>query len=61
LNGVYLLEKGAVAAANGFALAPSGFAARVATVFADLGSGVPAAALDRLQDLIVETCGLSSR
>jgi len=62
LNGVYLLnEKGAVAAANGFALAPSGFAARVAAVFADLGSGVPAAALDRLQELIVETRGLSSR
>jgi predicted nucleotidyltransferase len=62
LNGVYLLnEKGAVAAADGFALAPSGFAARVATIFADLGSGVPAAALDRLQELIVETRGLSFR
>jgi predicted nucleotidyltransferase len=62
VNGVYLLnEKGAVAAVDGFALAPSGFAARVATIFADLGSGVPAAALDRLQELIVETRGLSSR
>jgi hypothetical protein len=62
LNGVYLLnEKGAVAAANGFALAPSGFAVRVAAVFADLGSGVPAAGLGRLRDLIVETRGLSSR
>jgi hypothetical protein len=62
LNGVYLLnEKGAVAAADGFALAPSGFAARVAAVFADLGSGVPAAGLDRLRDLIVETRSLSFR
>jgi predicted nucleotidyltransferase len=62
LNGVYLLnEKGAVAAAGGFALTPRDFAARVAAVFADLGSGVPAAALDRLQELIVETRGLSSR
>jgi predicted nucleotidyltransferase len=62
LNGVYLLnEKGAVAAANGFALTPVDFAARVATVFADLGSGVPAAGLDRLRDLIVETRGLSFR
>ena len=62
VNGVYLLnEKGAVAAVDGFALAPSGFAARVAAVFADLGSGVPAAALDRLQELIVETRGFSFR
>jgi predicted nucleotidyltransferase len=62
LNGVYLLnEKGAVAAAGGFARAPSDFAVRVTAVFADLGSGVPAAGLDRLRDLIVETRGLSSR
>jgi hypothetical protein len=62
LNGVYLLnEKGAVAAAGGFARAPSSFAVRVAAVFADLGSGVPAAGLDRLRDLIVETRGLSAR
>src|SRR5437879_13322135 len=54
-------REGAVAAVNGFALTPVDFAARVATVFADLGSGVPAAGLDRLRDLIVETCGLSSR
>jgi hypothetical protein len=33
----------------------------VAAIFADLGSGVPAAALDRLQELIVETRGLSFR
>ena len=60
--GVYLLnEKGAVAAAGGFARAPSSFAVRVAAVFADLGSGVPAAGLDRLRDLIVETRGLSAR
>jgi len=62
LNGVYLLnEKGAVVAAGGFARTPSSFAVRVAAVFADLGSGVPAAGLDRLRDLIVETRGLSAR
>src|SRR3981081_2430362 len=49
LNGVYLLnEKGAVAAAGGFARAPSSFAVRVAAVFADLGSGGPAARPDPL-------------
>ena len=48
LNGVYLLnEKGAVAAADGFALSPTGFAQRVAGLFADLGSGNHAAGLDR--------------
>jgi hypothetical protein len=62
LNGVYLLnEKGAVAAVDGFALSPPGFAKRVARLFADLGSGKHAAGLDRLQDLVVETCGLSAR
>ena len=62
LNGVSLLnEKGAVAAAGGFARAPSDFAVRVTAVFADLGSGVPAAGLDRLRDLIVETRSLSAR
>ncbi|HTB41522.1 MAG TPA: DUF4037 domain-containing protein, partial [Reyranella sp.] len=62
LNGVYLLnEKGAVAAAGGFALAPRDFAARVASVFADLGSGAHAAGLDRLGELIAETRGLSFR
>ena len=62
LNGVYLLnEKGAVAAAGGFARAPSDFTVRVTAVFADLGSGVPAAGLDRLRDLIVETRSLSAR
>ena len=56
LNGVYLLnEKGAVAAVDGFALSPTGFAKRVASLFADLGSGNHAAGLDRLQELIVET------
>jgi predicted nucleotidyltransferase len=62
LNGVYLLnEKGAVAAAGGFALTPRDFAARVASVFADLGSGAHAAGLDRLSGLIVDTRGLSFR
>jgi hypothetical protein len=62
LNGVYLLnEKGAVAAADGFALSPPDFARRVASLFADLGSGNHAAGLDHLQELIVETRGLSFR
>jgi predicted nucleotidyltransferase len=59
LNGVYLLnEKGAVAAVDGFARRPMDFAARVARLFADLGSGAHAAALDRLDALIVETQAL---
>ena len=62
LNGVYLLnEKGAVAAVDGFALSPTDFAKRVASLFADLGSGNHAAGLDGLQELIVETRGFSSR
>ena len=62
LNGVYLLnEKGAVAAVDGFARSPTGFAKRVAHLFADLGSGKHAAGLDCLQELITETCGLSAR
>jgi predicted nucleotidyltransferase len=62
LNGVYLLnEKGAVAAADGFARRPMDFATRVTRLFADLGSGAHAAGLDRLDELIVETCELSSR
>ena len=62
LNGVYLVnEKGAVAAVDGFALRPADFAARVRQLFADLGAGAHAAGLDRLEALIVETRGLSSR
>jgi hypothetical protein len=62
LNGVYLLnEKGAVEAVDGFARKPPDFAARVASVFADLGSGAHASGLDRLDGLIVETRGLSFR
>ena len=62
LNGVYLLnEKGAVAAADGFALAAIGLRGARGGRLCHLGSGVPAAGLDRLRDLIVETRGLSSR
>jgi predicted nucleotidyltransferase len=62
MNGVYLLnEKGAVAAVDGFALSPPGFAKRVASLFADLGSGNHAAGLDRLGEIIAETRRLSSR
>jgi hypothetical protein len=62
LNGVWLLnEKGAVAAVDGFALRPTDFALRVASVFADLGSDAHAAGLDRLEALIDETRALTSR
>ena len=62
LNGVYLLnEKGAVAAVDDFALSPPGFAKRVASLFADLGSGSHAAGLDRLGGLIAETQRISCR
>ena len=62
LNGVYLLnEKGAVAAVDGFALSPTDFAKRVASLFAELGSGNHAAGLDRLHELIADTGGLSFR
>jgi predicted nucleotidyltransferase len=61
LNGVYLLnEKGAVAAVDGFARRPPDFAARVARLFAELGAGAPAAGLDQLDALVVETESLSS-
>ncbi len=60
LNGVYLLnEKGAVAAAAGFARKPAGFAERVKAIYGDIGSGAPAAGLDRLAALIDETRSLS--
>lgn len=62
LNGVYLLnEKGAVAAVDGFARKPADFAARVAAVYADLGSGAHAEALDRLGALVSETTALQLR
>jgi predicted nucleotidyltransferase len=55
LNGCWLLnEKGAVAAVDGFALKPSDFAHDVARLYADLGAGKPAAALDRLEALMAE-------
>lgn len=55
-NGRYLLnEKGAVAAADGFARRPHDFAARVAAIYADLGCGAEVAALDGLQALVAET------
>jgi len=61
LNGVYLLnEKGAVAAVDGFPRRPEGFARRVASLYADLGAGAPATALDRLEALVGETRALSS-
>src|SRR5258708_39345530 len=59
INGVYLLnEKGTVAAAGGFALTPRDFAARVASVFADLGSGAAAAGPDRPGRPLIQTRGL---
>lgn len=56
LNGVYLLnEKGAVAAVDGFLRRPDDFASRVAGLYADLGRGAHAQALDQLEALIGET------
>lgn len=56
LNGVYLLnEKGAVAAVDRFARRPADFARRVTALYADLGAGAHAAALDGLAMLIEET------
>lgn len=56
LNGRWLLnEKGAVAAIAGFALKPTDFADNVARIYADLGMGKAAAALDRLETLLAET------
>ncbi|MFO1083341.1 MAG: nucleotidyltransferase domain-containing protein [Reyranellaceae bacterium] len=55
LNGVYLLnEKGAVTAVDGFARRPVDFARRVTGLYADLGGGAHATALDRLGTLIGE-------
>lgn len=56
LNGSWLMnEKGAVAAVDGFVLKPADFSQRIARVYADLGGGFPAAGLDRLEALVVET------
>lgn len=61
LNGVYLLnEKGAVAAVDGFARRPHDFANRVAALFAELGRGAHAAALDQLDALIADATELWS-
>ncbi|MFO1161466.1 MAG: nucleotidyltransferase domain-containing protein [Reyranellaceae bacterium] len=57
-NSMYLLnEKGAVAAADGFARCPTDFARRVTGLYADLGGGAHAAALDQLEGLISDTRG----
>jgi predicted nucleotidyltransferase len=62
LNGVYLLnEKGAVAAVDGMVHRPGRFSERVEEVYADLGSGGHASALDRLQSLIDDTRVLTDR
>jgi hypothetical protein len=59
LNGVWLLnEKGAVAAVEGLARKPADFSRRVAQLYADLGSGAAAGALDRLEALLAETQSL---
>jgi hypothetical protein len=56
LNGKWLLnEKGAVAEVDGFPLKPADFAPRIARVYADLGAGLHAVGLDRLEALVVET------
>lgn len=61
LNGVYLVnEKGAVAAVDSFPRRPTDFARRVADLYAHLGRGAHAAALDQLDGLISETGDLWS-
>jgi hypothetical protein len=56
LNGVYLLnEKGAVAGVESLARRPTDFAHRVAALYRDLGTGLHAQALDRLERLVSET------
>ncbi len=56
LNGIYLLnEKGAVGTVDGFAQRPKDFTRRVAGLYADLGRGAHALALDQLTALIGET------
>jgi hypothetical protein len=61
LNGAWLLnEKGAVAAIDGFARKPADFSQRVAQLYADLGAGQFADALDRLEALLAEAQSLWS-
>jgi hypothetical protein len=56
LNGVYLLnEKGAVAGVEALARRPADFAQRVADLYRELGNGLHAQALDRLDRLVSET------
>jgi predicted nucleotidyltransferase len=60
LNGVWLLnEKGAVPAVDGLAHKPAHFARRVQDIYAELGAGAHAAALDRLESLIGEVGALT--
>lgn len=59
LNGVWLLnEKGAVTAVDGFDLRPADFSQRVTRLYAELGVGASAAALDRLEALVAEAQSL---
>jgi hypothetical protein len=60
LNGVYLLnEKGAVPGVDTLPRHPPDFSARVAAVYRDLGNGLHAEALDRLEQLVAETRSLA--
>lgn len=62
LNGVWLLnEKGAVTAVDALAHKPARFARRVQDIYADLGAGAHATALDRLESLIDEVGALTGR
>jgi predicted nucleotidyltransferase len=59
LNGAWLLnEKGAVAAVDDFARKPADFSRRGSRLYADLGSGAGAAALDCLAGLLEEVQSL---
>lgn len=59
LNGEYLLnEKGAVAQADGFTLAPRHFQSGVTSVFCAIANGAPEDGLERLRQMVRETAAL---
>lgn len=59
INGVYLLnEKGAVAGVTRLTHKPTAFAERVGMTLRDVSSGSYASGLERLDELIVESCAI---
>lgn len=61
INGVYLLnEKGAVAGVARLSRKPTAFAERVGMILRDVSEGSYASGLERLDELIVESCAISA-